>query len=275
MFNGVLKGVKDPIVKQMVDEATKVLEAIANELWLLWVEHLVPNVACRVRAEVEARAQEEHDCELREEAKRLVDKKLARAVQRDKRLEEKLMEVLEGRLSQVALVVDLEVEEMGEAEGSKAVGTEDIGTTGGTQSSVMEVDEEEEDEVVVVEEVKQSEMWKRAPSSPLKMSRKRVQAGMATQTLAGSQVLGSSVQGSQAGSGNAGSMGKLCWRCVKHQVQCIVATNRAQCKNCQVKHYGCSLVPLKESGGGRGGASGSQKAKVVEESQMKGWARKA
>ena len=45
MFNGVLKGVKDPIVKQMVDEATKVLEAIANESWLLWVERLVPNVA--------------------------------------------------------------------------------------------------------------------------------------------------------------------------------------------------------------------------------------
>ena len=158
-----------------------------------------------MRAEVEARAREEHDCELREEAKRLVDKKLARVAQWDKRLEEKLMEVLEGQLSQVALVVDLEVEEMGEAEGSKAVRTEDIGTTGGTQSSVMEVDKEEEDEVVVVEEVKQSEMWKWAPLSLLKTLRKRVQVGMAT------QMLGSSVQGSQAGSGNAGSMGKLCW----------------------------------------------------------------
>ena len=47
------------------------------------------------------------------------------------------------------------------------------------------------------------------------------------------------------------------------------------CENCQAKHHGCLLVLLKESGGGRGGALGLQKAKVVEGSQMKGWARKA
>ena len=54
-----------------------------------------------------------------------------------------------------------------------------------------------------------------------------------------------------------------------------MATEGAQCDNCQAKHYGCSLVPLKESGGGRGGASGTQKVKAAEGSQMKGWARKA
>ena len=51
-----------------------------------------------------------------------------------------------------------------------------------------------------------------------------------------------------------------------------------------MKHYGCLLVPPKESGGGKGGAVGSQKAKVVEGSQqamgvvgsqMKGESRKA
>ena len=57
-------------------------------------------------------------------------------------------------MSQVELEIDLEVEEMGEAEGSEAVGTEDVGMTGGTQSSAMEVDEEGEDEVVMVEEAK-------------------------------------------------------------------------------------------------------------------------
>ena len=62
--------------------------------------------------------------------------------------------VLEGQLSQKMLEVDLEVEEMGEAEGSEAVGTEEVGMTGGTQLSAMEVNEEGEDEVVVVEEVK-------------------------------------------------------------------------------------------------------------------------
>ena len=48
-----------------------------------------------------------------------------------------------------------------------------------------------------------------------------------------------------------------------------------RCENCQAKHYGCLFVLLKESGGGRGGASGSQKAKVAEGSQIKGQARKA
>ena len=107
-----------------------------------------------MRAEAEARAQEEHDRELQAEVKCLVDEKLARAVWQDKQLEEKLTEVLEGRLSQAALEVNLEAEEMGEAEGSKAIGTENVGMTGGTQSSAMEVDEEEGDEVVMVEEVK-------------------------------------------------------------------------------------------------------------------------
>ena len=107
----------------------------------------------RVKAEAEARAREEHDRKIREQAQRIVDEKLAKAAKRDRRLEEKLMAVLEGRLSQEALEVDSEVEEMG-AEESEAVGTEEVGTTGGTQSSAMEVDEEGEVEVVVVVEVK-------------------------------------------------------------------------------------------------------------------------
>ena len=76
---------------------------------------------------------------------------MARAMKRDRWLEEKLMAVLEGWLTQVELEADLEAEEMGEAEGSEAIGTEEVGTTGGTQLSAMEVDEEGEDEVVVVE----------------------------------------------------------------------------------------------------------------------------
>ena len=64
------------------------------------------------------------------------------------------MEVLEGWLTQVVLEDDSEVEEIREAEESKAIRTEDIGTMGGTQSLVMEVDEKEEDEVVVLQNVK-------------------------------------------------------------------------------------------------------------------------
>ena len=71
------------------------------------------------------------------------------------------------------------------------------------------------------------------------------------------------------------SMVNPCWRCVKHQVECIVASNGAQCENCQAKHYRCLLVPLKESGGVKGGALGTQKVKAAKGSQTKGQARKA
>ena len=80
-------------------------------------------------------------------------------VKRDRQLEEKFTAVLEGWLTQVELEIDSEAEETGEAKGSKVVGTEEVGMMGGTQSSVMEVDEEE-DEVVVVKEVKRGETSK-------------------------------------------------------------------------------------------------------------------
>ena len=187
-------------------------------------------------------------------------------------------------MSQAELEIDSEAEEMVEAEESEVVGTEEFGTTGGTQSSAMEVDEEGEDEVVVVEEAKRGETRKWAPSSPPKSSRKRVRAGTATQTPAGSQVKGSPVQGSQMGTGTAVSTANPCWRCVKHKTVCIVLNGGARCENCRAKQYGCLLVPPKEVVGGKGGASGSQKAKMVEGSQQakgamgsqtKGWARKA
>ena len=149
-----MKGATDETVVQIVEDATDVLEAVADELWVPWAARLIPKMAHRVREEAEARALEEHDRKFQEEAQRLVNEKLARAAKRDRRLEEKLTAVLEGRLSQEALGVDSEVEEMGEAEESEAVGTEEVGTTSGTQSSAMEVDEEREDEVIVVEEVK-------------------------------------------------------------------------------------------------------------------------
>ena len=135
----------------MVKDATKVLEEVADESWVPWAGRLIPNVVRQVRAVAEARSREERDREVREEAKRLVEEKLARAAKRDRRLEEKLTAVLEGRMSQAELEIDSEAEEMGQAEESEVVGTEEVGTTGGTQSSAMEVDEEGEDEVVVVE----------------------------------------------------------------------------------------------------------------------------
>ena len=55
----------------------------------------------------------------------------------------------------------------------------------------------------------------------------------------------------------------------------MVVSGGARCENCQVKHYGCLLMPAKEVMGGKGGLLGSQKVKVVEGSQTKGQARKA
>ena len=155
-----MKGVTDETVVQIVEDATEALEAVADESWIPWAGRFLPNMVRRVKAEAEARAREDHDRKLREEAQQIVDKRLARAAKRDRRLEEKLTAVLEGRLSQEVLELDSETEEMGEAEESEAVGTEEVGTTGGTQSSAMEVDEEEEDEVVVVEQVKRGETRK-------------------------------------------------------------------------------------------------------------------
>ena len=62
---------------------------------------------------------------------------------------------------------------------------------------------------------------------------------------------------------------------MKHKVVCIVPSSGAWCENCWVKHYGCSLVPPKEVMGGKGGPLGSQQAKAVVGSQMKGMLRKA
>ena len=112
----------DETVVQIVEDATEALEAVADESWIPWAGRLLPKMVRRVKAEVEARAWEEHDWKIREEAQRIVDEKLARAAKRDRWLEEKLMAVLEGRLSQEALEVDSEAEEMGEAEESEAVG---------------------------------------------------------------------------------------------------------------------------------------------------------
>ena len=67
------------MVNQMVKDTTKVLEDVADESWVPWVGHIIPNVVRRVRQETEVRAQEEYDRKLREEAKRVVDKKLPRA----------------------------------------------------------------------------------------------------------------------------------------------------------------------------------------------------
>ena len=66
------------MVKQMVEDATKVLKDVVDESWALWAGRLIPNVVHQVREETEARAQEEYDWKLQEEVKHVVNEKLAR-----------------------------------------------------------------------------------------------------------------------------------------------------------------------------------------------------
>ena len=49
---------------QMVKDATKVLEDIADKSWVPWAGRIIPNVVRRVKQETEARAQEEYDRKL-------------------------------------------------------------------------------------------------------------------------------------------------------------------------------------------------------------------
>ena len=232
MYDRVSKGVKDKTVNQMVEDATRALEVVVDELWVPWAAHLVPNVAYRVRAEAEARVWEEHDCRNQEEVEHIVQEKMTRAAGWDKRVGKKLTELLADQIMQEAFQEDSEAEEIMEVEESEAVGMEDFETTGGTQASAIEVEEEVEDEVVVVEEVKPGEMRKWEPLLLPKTSRKRVHAAMGTQPSVESQVQPRLVEGSQVGSGNTGSMGRLCGRCVKYQTQCVVVSGAGQCKNC-------------------------------------------
>ena len=41
VYDGVLKGVKDETVNQMVDDVTRVLKDVTDESWVPWVARLV------------------------------------------------------------------------------------------------------------------------------------------------------------------------------------------------------------------------------------------
>ena len=45
VYDGVSKGTKDKMVNQMVEDATRALKVVVDESWVLWVGHLVPNMA--------------------------------------------------------------------------------------------------------------------------------------------------------------------------------------------------------------------------------------
>ena len=64
VFDGISKGMKDPVMEQMVDEATNVLEAVADKSWVSWANRLIPNVSHQVKVEAVVRAWDEQDCKI-------------------------------------------------------------------------------------------------------------------------------------------------------------------------------------------------------------------
>ena len=66
-FDRLSKDKRDATVEKMVEEATSVLEAVADESWVPWAERLIPNVALRVRERAAEREREEHAKKVQEE----------------------------------------------------------------------------------------------------------------------------------------------------------------------------------------------------------------
>ena len=50
-FDRVSNGERNPSVEEMVDEAAAVLEAVADDSWILWGAQVLPNVVARVKDE--------------------------------------------------------------------------------------------------------------------------------------------------------------------------------------------------------------------------------
>ena len=154
-FDCLAKGETDAAVEEMVDEAVRTIESVADDAWVPWVGRLVPNIVRRVQEAAEAKDCEEKErkiCEevevrerlIREEAKRMVKEEAEWIVRREQRWQEKLDLFLSESITVEEFERDLGVgveksEVVGEVVGEDALGT---------QTSEMEVDNVGEDEVV-------------------------------------------------------------------------------------------------------------------------------
>ena len=154
-YDRLAKGETDAAVVEMVDEAVRTIEAIADDTWVSWAGRLVPNVTRRVREEVEAKDREEKEQKIREEvearerlireeAERMVKEEAERIARRERHQQEKL----DLFLSESITVGEFERDSEVEAERSEVVGEVVGEDTLGMQISEMEVDDVGEDEVV-------------------------------------------------------------------------------------------------------------------------------
>ena len=85
-FDCLAKGETDAAVEEMVNEAVRTIESVADNAWISWVGRLIPNIVHRVREETEVRDCEERERRIREEAEvkeRLVHEEAEREVREE------------------------------------------------------------------------------------------------------------------------------------------------------------------------------------------------
>ena len=223
----------------MVDEAAAVLEAVADDLWILWGARVLLNVVARVKAEGDEGSEPVSTAPellFAADAEKDVDEDIARW---EARRQEKLEAFLDERITQEEFERDSKGD-VAMAERSEAMGDEELMEVETQISGEMDVDSGE-DEVVSIA------TRKRAPSSPPKTIWKKAC------TTAGSQETVVAAVVSQVDSA-------ACEQCSWQGVTCIRTGDGARCVNCHNKHTRCSFV-LAKVGEGKSTSSGVLRAK--------------
>ena len=269
-YDRLAKGETDAAVVEMVDEAVRTIEAVADDTWVSWAGRLVPNIARRIREEAEAKDREEKERKKREEAEakeRLVREEAEREVreeaERVARRERRQQEKLDLFLNESITAEEFEKDSEAEAEESEVTGVTVIEDKGGAQVSEMEVDDAGEDKVVV-EDLKSKGGRKRAPSSPPKPSRKRTRASTA---------IGSKPAVIERTDSSASAV-TACDRCRYYNIKCTPTDAGARCSNCKAKHYKCSFVPAKEISEPKTSSLGARLTKIAVGGQTKAQEKK-
>ena len=219
----------------MVDEAAAVLEAVADDSWILWGARVLPNVVARVKDEGSESVSKAVEPLFAADVEKDANEVIAR---REARRQEKLEALLDERISQEEFERDSEGV-AATAEKSEATGDEELVELETQISGEMDVDSGEDEVVSVVTR-------KRAPSSPPKTIWKRACA-----TAGGQETVVAAV---------VGQVNSACERCLRQRVTCIRTGDGARCVNCRDKHTRCSFVPVKD-GEGKGASSGVSRAK--------------
>ena len=248
-FDCVSNRERNPSVEAMVDEAAAVLEAVAEDSWVVWGMQVLPNVVAQVRAEGgEGSEFTSKALELlfTVEAEKDADEDIAHW---EACHQEKLEAFLDKRIMQEEFKRDSEGD-TAMVERSEAKGDKEIMEVETQVSGEMDVDSGE-DEVVSITTQKQ------VPSSPPKTIQKRARA------TAGSQETVVAVVVSQDGSAVA------CEWCLWQGVACICTGDGTRCVNCCDKHTRCSFIPVKD-GEGKGTSSGMQCVTSSARPQTKG-----